>query len=169
MSDSRHPDQTSRLRPLGYALRTPVECSAGSDNVCHPERRVAKRRAVEGRNFNFALAFLTFLALLLSAGLGIARADTVVYTYPALPGPVANCQWFDDNLNDRSIDALIRQTDLIYNRAALPADANVTVTQSAKNAAGTQLVGFDLNRRSLCADSAAFYEEAAPLTSPASP
>ena len=114
-------------------------------------------------NFRTALAFV---ALAFSAGFGAVRADTIVYTYPALPGPVANCQWFDDNINDRAIDALIRQTDLLYNRAALPAGVNVAITQTATTAAGAQEAGFDLNRRSLCADSAVFREEPAPSPSP---
>lgn len=115
------------------------------------------------RNLTGALAFLAFA---LFAGFGTVRADTIVYTYPALPGPVANCVWFDDNINDRAIDALIRQTDLIYNRATLPVGLNVAITQSATTAAGAQEVSFDVNRRLLCADSAAFHEEPTPSPSP---
>jgi hypothetical protein len=88
-----------------------------------------------------------------------ALAETVVYQYPALPGPVATCQWFDDSQNDRSIDAIIRQTDLIYNRKALPPGASVTVTQTGTTAAGGPLVGFDLSGRRLCAGAQALHPE----------
>ena len=98
------------------------------------------------------------LALAL-AGRAPAPAETVVYAYAALPGPVENCTWFDDNLNDHSENAMIRLTDLIYNRAALPPGATVNVTQSATTGRGDREAGFTLNGRLLCAGAAAFNPE----------
>jgi len=98
------------------------------------------------------------LALAL-AGRAPAPAETVVYVYAALPGPVSNCTWFDDNLNDHSESGMIRLTDLIYNRAALPPGANVNVSQTATTGRGDQEVGFTLNGRLLCAGAAAFRPE----------
>jgi hypothetical protein len=94
-----------------------------------------------------------------------APAETIAYSYAALPGPLANCQWFDDNLNDHSIDAMIRQTDLIYNRKALPPGAAVSVSQTGVTARGDQLAAFDLNGRLLCAGASVLHPdmtEAAP-------
>ena len=88
-----------------------------------------------------------------------APAETVVYSYAALPGPVANCTWFNDNINDHSEDTMIHLTDLIYNRAALPPGANVNVTERTTTSRGDQELGFTLNGRLLCAGSAAFHPE----------
>ncbi len=88
-----------------------------------------------------------------------APAETIAYSYAALPGPVSNCQWFDDNLNDHSIDAMIRQTDLLYNRAALPPDVTVTVSQTATTARGDQVAQFAVNGRLLCAGASALHPE----------
>lgn len=88
-----------------------------------------------------------------------APAETIVYEFAALPGPVVNCQWFDDNLNDHSIDAMIRQTDLLYNRVALPPDVTVAVSQTATTARGDQVAQFDLHGRLLCAGAAVFHPE----------
>ncbi|HEY5425862.1 MAG TPA: hypothetical protein VIJ77_04855 [Candidatus Tumulicola sp.] len=88
-----------------------------------------------------------------------AAAETIVYEYPALPGPASTCQWFDDNLNDRSIDALIRQTDLLYNRAALPPGKPVTVTATAMTADGGQIAQFSLKGRLLCTGAQALHPE----------
>lgn len=119
------------------------------------------------RKLGMALAAASFLL----AGLCRlpARAETTVYIYPALPGPATSCQWFDDNINDRSIDALIRQTDLLYNRLALPPGVPVALTGSATTQQGEQVVDFHLNKRWLCADHAAFVPEPvqSPLPSPA--
>ena len=78
-------------------------------------------------------------------------AENVAYTFAALRGDVSTCRWFDENLNDRSEGALIQQTDVLYNRVALPAGAAVTVTQTATTTAGTQLLGFRLDNAMLCA------------------
>lgn len=112
---------------------------------------------------------VVILAAMAMAGAlaGPAQAETTVYIYPALPGPAANCQWFDDNINDRSIDAIIRQTDALYNRLALPPGVPVAITGSAATAQGERVVDFHLNRRWLCADHAAFVPE--PAQSPAPP
>jgi hypothetical protein len=94
-----------------------------------------------------ALAFVAMVGL--SARLP-ARADTIVNTYFALPGHVSDCAWFVDNLNDRSLDAMIRQTDMLYNRAAPQPDENVNVVETGATAAGQQLIAFDMGRRLMC-------------------
>lgn len=86
-------------------------------------------------------------------------AETIVYAYAALPGPVANCTWFNDNLNDHSEASMIRLTDLLYNRAALPPGANVNVSAGAPDGRGDQDLQFTLNGRLLCAGAAALHPE----------
>jgi hypothetical protein len=96
-----------------------------------------------------------------------ARSETIYYQFPALPGPAANCQWFDDSINDRSTDSLIRQTDLIYNRLALVPNSTVTVTGSATTQKGAQVVQFDVAGRLLCAEATVIHPDLAePLPSP---
>jgi predicted pyridoxine 5'-phosphate oxidase superfamily flavin-nucleotide-binding protein len=97
----------------------------------------------------FAIAFA--LATLVAIGTARSEAENVVYQFPALRGDVSTCEWFDENLNDRSEGALIRQTDALYNRLALPVGAPVTVTQTATTSGGTQLLGFRLDGAGLCA------------------
>lgn len=92
-------------------------------------------------------------------------ADQVVYEFAALRGGVDQCQWFDDNLNDRSEGALTRQVDALYNLVALPAGKPVTVTQNATAASGTPLLGFTLDRTSLCAGADAIRPSPAPSPS----
>jgi hypothetical protein len=92
-----------------------------------------------------------------------ARSDTIYYQFPALPGPAENCQWFDDNINDRSTDSIVRQTDLIYNRLALVPNTTVNVSGSATTQKGTQEVAFDVNGRLLCAEATVIHPE---LTEP---
>jgi hypothetical protein len=99
------------------------------------------------------------IAALATALAGRAPADTIAYSFAALPGPVSNCQFFNDNLNDHSETAIVRLTDLIYNRAALPPGATVSVSQTAMSARGDQLVQFDLHGRLLCAGAAALHPE----------
>lgn len=96
------------------------------------------------------LAFFSVLALTVGFAGSRAHADPIVYDYPALPGPVANCKWFDDNINNHSLASIIRQTDLIYNLKALAAGQNVAVSGTATTELGGQLVQFDLDRRLLC-------------------
>lgn len=106
--------------------------------------------------------FVAIAAAAVTAGLATrapAPADTVVYSYAALPGPVSNCTWFDDNLNDHSEASMIRITDLLYNRAALPPGATVNVTERTTTSRGDQELGFTLNGRLLCAGAAAFHPE----------
>ncbi|HEY3675705.1 MAG TPA: hypothetical protein VGK84_06895 [Candidatus Tumulicola sp.] len=96
-----------------------------------------------------------------------ARSETIYYQFPALPGPVANCQWFDDNINDRSTDSIVRQTDLIYNRVALIPNSTVAVSGSATTQKGSQVVQFDVAGRLLCADATVIHPEVAePSPSP---
>ncbi|MBV9055844.1 MAG: hypothetical protein JO078_10790 [Candidatus Eremiobacteraeota bacterium] len=97
-----------------------------------------------------------FLALLLFAG-SIASAETISYTFTGLPGAVDSCKWFDDNLNDRDIGSLTRQTDLLYNRVALPVDQQVAIRGTALTERGEQLADFDLGKRTICAPASAIY------------
>ena len=90
---------------------------------------------------------------------GPAAAETIAYVYAALPGPVDNCKWFDDNVNDHSEGPMIRLTDLLYNRAALTPQATVSVTQTETTARGDQVVQFNLNGRLLCTGAAALHPE----------
>jgi hypothetical protein len=107
--------------------------------------------------------FISLVAAAFAAAAGSAMvpapAETIAYSYAALPGPVSTCQWFDDNLNDHSIDAIIRQTDLLYNRATLPPGVAVAVSQTGTSGRGDQLVQFDLHGRLLCAGAAALHPE----------
>lgn len=106
-------------------------------------------------------------AMMAALGALPAHAETIYFQFPALPGPVANCQWFDDNINDRSDDSIVRQTDLIYNRLALTANTNVTVTGTATTKAGGQVVQFDVGSRQMCAESQVMHpEQAEPSPSP---
>ncbi|HEY1429787.1 MAG TPA: hypothetical protein VGF18_09450 [Candidatus Tumulicola sp.] len=97
-----------------------------------------------------------------------ARSETIYFQFPALPGPVANCQWFDDNINDRSTDSIVRQTDLIYNRLALTPNTNVAITGSATTQKGEQVVQFDVAGRLLCAEATVMHPEV-PEPSPSPP
>jgi hypothetical protein len=97
------------------------------------------------------LAVALASAALVAAATVRSPAESVTYEFAALRGDVSSCQWFDDNLNDRSEGALVRQIDALYNRVALPAGAPVNVTQTATTAAGTQLLGFRLGNAMLCA------------------
>jgi hypothetical protein len=92
-------------------------------------------------------------------------ADQVVYQFAALRGGVDQCQWFDDNLNDRSEGALVRQADALYNRVALPPEAPVNVTQNATAASGSPLLGFTLGGSTLCAGAGAIRPTPAPSPS----
>jgi hypothetical protein len=108
-----------------------------------------------------AAAFAVIIALV-----GItAPAQTILYSFAALPGSVDTCRWFNDYLNtDRSIDAMTRQTDLLYNKVALPAGAPVALGASATSARGSALVDFRLGGKTVCAGSEAIY---GPTPSPA--
>lgn len=94
-----------------------------------------------------------------------SAADQVVYRFAALRGGVDQCQWFDDNLNDRSEAALVREVDALYNRVALPPAAPVNVTQNATAASGAPLLGFTLDRTQLCAGADAIRPSPAPSPS----
>jgi hypothetical protein len=103
------------------------------------------------------------VALICSAAIRPSHAaDQVVYGFAALRGNVDQCQWFDDNLNDRSEPALVRQVDALYNRVALPPNAPVNVTQNATAASGEPLLGFTLDRTMLCAGTEAIRPTPAP-------
>lgn len=103
-----------------------------------------------------------------------SRADAVVYTFAALPGPNGNCYWFNEHINDRSTDSLAHLVDLIYNRAAivaggpLVAGTPVTVTQTGTDAKGDTIKSFTYNGRLLCAQAGAITPPTPePSTAPA--
>jgi hypothetical protein len=102
-----------------------------------------------------------FAAIVLVAA-GAARAQTqqtILYTYAALPGGASDtCKWFDDNiLTDRSIPALTRQTDLLYNRIALPFGQPVALGGTATTVQGEPLVDFHLYNKTVCTAAEAVY------------
>ena len=83
-----------------------------------------------------ATAGTAFAAIVLIAS-AAAPAQPILFSFTGLPGAVDTCKWFDDNLNsDRSIGSLSRQTDLLYNRIALPAGADVAVASHLRSDPG---------------------------------
>ncbi|MBV8345536.1 MAG: hypothetical protein JO190_11200 [Candidatus Eremiobacteraeota bacterium] len=102
-----------------------------------------------------AAAFAAIAAL----ACGAAPAQTILYTFTGLPGGAADsCKWFDDELNnDRSVGALTRQTNLLYNRVALPVDTNVAISGTATTEQGEALVDFKLGPRLICTAAEAIY------------
>jgi hypothetical protein len=107
------------------------------------------------RRASFALALIA-LAVALGAAVP-ATAENIVYSFTGLPGGVSDCAWFDDNINQRSLDSLIRQTDLLYNRVALPPGQSVAISATGTTAQGQQLVQFNLGRRLICTGGDAVY------------
>jgi hypothetical protein len=103
-----------------------------------------------------AAAAIAFAAGVVMAGTA-APAQPILFTFTGLPGAVDTCKWFDDNLEDRSLVALTRQTDLLYNRIALPAGTDVTVGGTATSAAGDQLVDYKLGPKTVCSTARAIY------------
>jgi hypothetical protein len=97
-----------------------------------------------------------FAAIVLSAT--AAPAQPILFSFTGLPGAVDTCKWFDDNLNtDRSVGSLIRQTDLLYNRIALPPGADVAVGATATTEAGDELVDYRLGSKTVCSSARAIY------------
>jgi hypothetical protein len=118
-------------------------------------------------SIRFSIATFT-LAAAVAASLP-ARADTVLYQFVALRGGVATCQWFDDNINDRSLDAIIRQSDELYNRTALTPGAAVSNVQTASVSDGTLVAGFELAGTQLCScDDAINPQASQPIVPPSS-
>jgi hypothetical protein len=107
-----------------------------------------------------AAAFVLLVAL----GAGAASAETILYSFAGLRGAVDTCKWFNDNLTDRSIGALTRQTDLLYNRVALRPGASVAVGGTAVSAEGEQLIDFKLDSATICTAAESVY---GPTPSPA--
>jgi hypothetical protein len=98
------------------------------------------------------------LALLVTLAAGAASASPILFVFTGLRGGATDtCKWFDDNLDDRSVGALTRQTDLLYNRIALPPDADVTVRGTADTNQGEQLVDFNLGGALICTAGEAIY------------
>jgi hypothetical protein len=112
--------------------------------------------------------WLGVAAVALVSATATAPAETTVFRFVALPGSAATCKWFDDNINDRSIGAMVRQTDLIYNRAPLPPDKPVTVSGTATTALGERLSDFKLDGRLLCAGTQAL-DASVPEVTPSPP
>ncbi|MBV8490086.1 MAG: hypothetical protein JO199_06090 [Candidatus Eremiobacteraeota bacterium] len=98
-----------------------------------------------------------------------ARADTVLYQFAALRGGADTCQWFDDNINDRTLAAMIRQTDALYNRTALDPGADVTNVHTATLQNGTVVAGFTEHGIGLCSGDDAINASAPPAQEPVQP
>lgn len=96
-------------------------------------------------------------ALLLAIGCATASAEPILYEFTGLPGDAHTCAWFNDNLTDRSIPALKEQTDLLYNRVALPPEQNVAIGSTATSQQGEALVDFHLGNRLICTTAEAIY------------
>jgi hypothetical protein len=104
-----------------------------------------------------ALAIGSLLAAT-AAVVTAAPAQPILYTFTGLPGSAATCKWFDDDLNaDRSVGALTQQTDLLYNRIALPADLNVNPGATAPTNAGDTVVDYRVGSRTICSTVEALY------------
>lgn len=100
------------------------------------------------------------------AAVGAMALTVILYSFTGLRGGATDtCKWFDDNITDRSVAALTRQTDLLYNRIALPPDADVTVRGTAVTNEGQQVVDFQLNSQTICANAQALYGQT-PTASP---
>jgi hypothetical protein len=105
-----------------------------------------------------------FVALLMGAGTA-GSAQPILASFTGLPGAVADCKWFDDNLNtDRDVGSLTRQTDLLYNRIALPAGENVALGATATSAEGDELIDYKLGSKTVCSTAVAIYGSAAEST-----
>lgn len=116
-----------------------------------------------------AVAATAFAAIVVLVGIA-APAQTILYSFAALPGSVDTCKWFNDNLNaDRSIAALARQTDLLYNVVSLPAGAPVTIGATATTLRGSSLLDFKLGSKTVCTSSEAIYGPTPSPSSSASP
>ena len=101
------------------------------------------------------------------AAIGAMALTVILYSFAGLRGGASDtCKWFDDNLTDRSVAALSRQTDLLYNRIALPPDVDVTVRGTAVSNEGQQLVDFQLDHATICSNAQALYGQT-PTASPA--
>jgi hypothetical protein len=101
-------------------------------------------------------AAAAFAAIAALAG-GAASGQTILFTFTGLPGAVDTCKWFDDSIGDRSAGALTRQTDLLYNRIALPVDAPVAIRGTATTDEGEALVDFNLGSKTVCTAAEAVY------------
>ncbi|MGA8576450.1 MAG: hypothetical protein WB609_12310 [Candidatus Cybelea sp.] len=98
------------------------------------------------------------------AALAAFSLIVILYSFTGLRGGVDTCKWFNDGITDRSVGALTHQTDLLYNRIALPPGADVAVGGTAVSEQGEQLVDFKLNNATICSAGEAVY---GPTPSPA--
>lgn len=101
------------------------------------------------------------LGMVFALGLAMAKtapAQPILFQFTGLPGNAATCKSFEDNLNaDRSEATLVQQTDLLYNRIALPVDLNVSVGGSATTNAGDQVVDYHVGSRQICSNAEVIY------------
>jgi hypothetical protein len=98
------------------------------------------------------------LLIVLAAGAAPAQTgQTILFTFTGLRGSADECKWFNDEITDRSVGALTHQTDLLYNRIALPYGAPVSVGRTAMTEQGEQLVDFGLNHATICTTAEAVY------------
>jgi|GEM_PF-1627074 len=115
-------------------------------------------------------------AVTLALGAAAASAEPILFTFTGLRGGASDtCKWFNDNITDRSIGALEEQTNLLYNRIALPAGENVAVGGTAISEQGEQHVDFHVNSALICTAGEAIYGptpepsgSATPMSAPSS-
>lgn len=104
-----------------------------------------------------ALLLVTIFAISLAMA-KTAPATPILFAFTGLPGSAAGCKWFDDNLNgDRSEGSLVQQTDMLYNRLALPVDRDVAVGGSATTNEGGTVVDYRIGAREICSTAEAIY------------
>jgi len=99
-----------------------------------------------------------------AAALAAFSLIVILYSFTGLRGGADTCKWFNDSIGDRSVGALTHQTDLLYNRIALPPGADVAVGGTAVSEQGEQLADFKLNSATICSTGEAVY---GPTPSPA--
>ena len=99
-----------------------------------------------------------FFTAMIAFAASAASAQPILFVFTGLRGSADDtCKWFNDNLTDRSLGALTRQTDMLYNRIALPPGEDVAVGGSAVSAQGEQLVDFHLHSALICTAGEAIY------------
>lgn len=112
-----------------------------------------------------AVSFATALAMAQPA-----PATPILYEFTGLPGSAVSCKWFDDNLNtDRNVGTMVQQTDMLYNRLALPVDRDVAVGGSATTNEGDHVVDYRIGSRQICSTAEAIYGPTPEPSSSASP
>jgi hypothetical protein len=94
-----------------------------------------------------------------NAGAAAFALIAILYSFTGLRGgAIDTCKWFNDNINaDRSVGTMTRQTDLLYNRIALPVGENVAVGNTAVTNEGEQVVDFKIGSATICSTAEALY------------